>query len=245
MSEDDAKATEKKRARALRTRVFTWVFRVALVMIGLAGLAMIAVVLVIRHYEAGLPPTEELKQYKPKEVTRILASDGTLLGEDFTERRTIVRIAEIPPHVQLAFLAAEDASFYEHRGINYLAMLRALYVNLRGGSMQGASTITQQVVKNVLLTNERTFKRKVEEVILARRIEDELTKDEILELYLNYIYFGHGRYGVEEACQYYFGKSVRDVSLGEAAMLASIPKGPAVYSPREHYDRAKARQGDV
>ena len=243
MSQDETDGAASRRSR--RSGVLTWAWRLLLVGIGLSGLAMIAVVLIVRHYEEGLPPTSELKQYQPKQVTRILASDGTVLGEDFTERRTIVHIGEIPPHVQLAFLAAEDASFYEHRGLNYLAMLRALYVNLRGGSMQGASTITQQVVKNVLLTNERTYKRKIEEIILARRIEDELTKDEILELYLNYIYFGHGRYGVEEASKYYFGKSVRDISLGEAAMLASIPKGPAVYSPREHMDKAKARQGDV
>ena len=242
MADDGEKA---KKARTTGALVLTWTRRLLLVLIAFAGLGMIAVALIIRHYEEGLPSTEELKRYQPKQVSRILARDGTLLAEDFTERRTIVHISEIPPHVQLAFLAAEDASFYEHQGLNYLAMLRAVWVNLRGGSKQGASTITQQVVKNVLLTNERTYKRKIEEIILSRKIEQELSKDDILELYLNYIYFGHGRYGIEEASKYYFGKSVGELTLAEAAILASIPKGPSIYSPRDHMDKAKARQGDV
>jgi penicillin-binding protein 1A len=148
--------------------------------------------------------------------------------------------------MKLAVLAAEDASFYEHAGLNYLGMLRAIWVNLRNhGARQGGSTITQQVVKNVLLTSERTVGRKVREAILARRIEQELTKDEILELYLNHIYFGHGRYGVEEASRYYFGKSIRDVTLDQAALLAAVPKGPSVYSPRTHLARATARRAYV
>lgn len=232
--------------RSRSAAVFKWLRRLALVTLALLGLSMIAVALLLRHYEAGLPSTDELKRYTPKQVTRILARDGTLLAEDFTERRTVVRISDIPPHVQLAFLAAEDASFYEHQGLDYPGMLRALWVNLRsvssGGKKQGASTITQQVIKNVLLTNERTFKRKVEEIILARKIEQELSKDEILELYLNYIYFGHGRYGVEEASKYYFAKSVRDLTLAEAAILAGIPKGPSIYEPRAHLEKALGRQ---
>lgn len=233
---------DKPPPRSRSRSILKWLRRLALVTLALAGIAMIAIALLIRHYDAGLLTTEDLKRYTPKQVTRILARDGTLLAEDFTERRTIVHIADIPPHVQLAFLAAEDASFYEHEGLDYPGMLRALWVNLRSSKKQGASTITQQVIKNVLLTSERTFKRKVEEIILARRIEQELSKDEILELYLNYIYFGHGRYGVEEAARYYFGKSIRDVSLAEAAILASIPKGPSIYEPRAHLDKALERQ---
>ncbi len=222
--------------------VFRWLRRLFLVGVALAGLSFVAVALLLRHYEEGLPSTEELRKYSPPQVTRILARDGSLLAEDFVERRTVVRLAEIPPQVKLAFLAAEDASFYEHQGLNYAGMLRAMWVNLRSSSArQGGSTITQQVVKNVLLTNERTFERKMKEVLLSRRIEEELTKDEILELYLNYIYFGHGRYGVEEASKYYFGKSVRELSLAEAAVLASIPKGPSRYSPRENMPRALSR----
>ncbi|XXT19971.1 PBP1A family penicillin-binding protein [Sorangium sp. So ce429] len=227
-------------------RIATWAKRIGIALAALLALAATAVVLVIQHYEADLPSTRELKDYRPPQVTRILARDGTRLGELFTERRTVVRIGEIPNQVKLATLAAEDAGFYEHAGLNYLGMLRALAVNLRSTqTRQGASTITQQVVKNVLLTPDRTYHRKAREIILARRIEQELTKDEILELYLNKIYFGHGRYGVEEASRYYFGKSVRDVTLAEAALLVAIVKGPSVYSPRVNLERAVGRRDFV
>ncbi|WP_437813462.1 PBP1A family penicillin-binding protein [Sorangium sp. So ce1078] len=237
---DDAAAQERS------ARIATWAKRIGIALAALLVLAAAAVVLVVRHYEADLPSTRELKDYRPPQVTRILARDGTRLGELFTERRTVVRIGEIPNQVKLATLAAEDAGFYEHAGLNYLGMLRALAVNLRSTqTRQGASTITQQVVKNVLLTPDRTYKRKAREIILARRIEQELTKDEILELYLNKIYFGHGRYGVEEASRYYFGKSVRDVTLAEAALLIAVVKGPSVYSPRVNLERAVARRDFV
>ncbi|NUP11325.1 MAG: PBP1A family penicillin-binding protein [Polyangiaceae bacterium] len=229
--------------RRLVRRTLKWARRVLVTLLLLSGLAMIAVALLIRHYSEGLPATSELKHYTPPQTTRILARDGTLLGEEFVERRTVVPLDTIPSHVKLAFLAAEDASFYEHPGLDYPGMLRAIWVNLRShGSRQGASTITQQVVKNVLLTQERTYERKIKEVILARKIEQELSKDEILELYLNHIYFGHGRYGVEEASRYYFGKGVHDLTLGEAAVLAGVPKGPSRYSPREHLDAATGRR---
>ncbi|AUX19588.1 penicillin-binding protein [Sorangium cellulosum] len=232
-------------AQGKGARVATWAKRVGIALAALLALAAATVVLVIRHYEADLPSTHELKNYRPPQVTRILARDGTRLGEIFTERRTVVRLEEIPSQMKLAALAAEDAGFYEHAGLNYLGMLRALAVNLRSTqTRQGASTITQQVIKNVLLTPDRTFDRKMREIILARRIEQELTKDEILELYLNKIYFGHGRYGVEEASRYYFGKSVRDVTLAEAAMLAAVVKGPR-YSPRVNLERATARRALV
>ncbi len=223
-------------------RLVVWLKRACVAALVLAVLAVVAVALILRHYEEGLPSTAELKSYHPAQVTRILARDGTVLGEIFVERRTLVPIDEIPSQVKLAALAAEDASFYEHAGLNYLGMLRALVKDVMGRARQGGSTITQQVVKNVLLSPERTMARKVREAILARRIEAELSKDEILELYLNQIYFGHGRYGVEEAARYYFGKGVRDVSLGEAAMLAGIIKGPHVYSPRDDMAKARSRQ---
>src|SRR5262249_24633490 len=182
--------------------------------------AVLAVALLVRHYEADLPPTAELKSYNPHQVTRVLARDGTLLGELFVERRTGVPIEAIPPQMKLGALAAEDANFYEHAGLNYLGMLRAIWKSATSPHRQGGSTITQQVIKNVLLTPERTFSRKAREAILARRIEAEMSKDEILDLYLNHIYLGHGRYGVEEAARYYFGKGIREVTLGKAAGLA-------------------------
>jgi len=196
--------------------------------------AVLAVILVVRHYEAKLPTLDKVRKgYEPPQVTRVLSRDGTVLASLFTERRTVVKFADIPNHVKLAFLAAEDASFYQHQGLNYLGMLRALSINLRSGrSRQGASTITQQVVKNVLLVPERTYERKIKETILARRLEHELSKDEILSLYLNQIYLGHGRYGVEEASRYYFGKRVRELDVAEAATLAGLVASPERYSPR-------------
>lgn len=212
--------------------------------LSLAVVGAIAVLLVIRHYEAKLPSVEQLKSgYQPPQVTRVLARDGTLLGSVFTERRTVVRFEEVPSHVKLAFLAAEDASFYEHRGLDYFGMLRALFANLRAGTKrQGASTITQQVVKNLLLSPERTYERKIKETILARRLEQELGKDEILWLYLNHVFLGHGRYGVEEASRYYFARKARELDLAEAALLAGIAPAPERMSPRVDVQRALARR---
>jgi penicillin-binding protein 1A len=204
----------------------------------------LSVVLVLRHYEAKLPSVEQLKSgYRPAQVTRVLARDGTVLGSIFTERRTVVPFSELPAHVKLAFLAAEDASFYEHQGLNYFGMLRALFANLRAHSTrQGASTITQQVVKNLLLTPERTYQRKIKETILAKRLEQELSKDEIFSLYLNHIYLGHGRYGVEEASRYYFGRKARELDLAEAALLAGLIAAPERYSPRVDLEKSLTRR---
>ena len=238
----DKNKNKKKRRR--RSWAQKWLPRLGVAALGLLVAAALGLVLVLRHYEADLPEVRDLRSgYNPPQVTRILARDGTTLGEMFVERRTVVSIAAVPDVMKRAVLAAEDAHFYKHDGLNYLGMLRALAHNVtRPGSLQGGSTITQQVVKNVLLTPERTFSRKAKEVILARRIEQTLAKDEILELYLNHIYFGHGRYGVEEASRYYFGKSVGDLKLAEAATLAGIVKGPSIYSPRVNMARATARR---
>jgi penicillin-binding protein 1A len=226
-----------------RVRLAVWAKRIGVALLGLLVASAVCVFLVIRHYEADLPSIRGLKDRNPPQVTRVVARDGQLLGEVFVERRTLIAINDVPPQMKLAVLAAEDASFYEHEGLNYFGLLRALFVNLRGGrARQGGSTITQQVIKNAVLTPERTMNRKMREMILARQIEADLEKDEILELYLNYIYFGHGRYGVEEACHLYFGKSVRDISLAEAALLAGIIKGPEIYSPRASMARALTRR---
>jgi penicillin-binding protein 1A len=217
-------------------------------MVILAALGASAVALLLWHTERQLPDVKALRaQYRPAQVTRVLGRDGTLLAELFTERRTVLRVQEIPPHVKLAFIAAEDASFYEHEGLNYLGMVRALAVNLRSGrKRQGGSTITQQVVKNILLNDSsRTYSRKLKEVVLARRLEQDLAKDEILELYLNHIYLGGGRYGVEEAARYYFGKSVKELSIAEGAMLGGLTAGPELFSPRNDLARATSRRAFV
>jgi penicillin-binding protein 1A len=211
---------------------------------GLAAAGTLAVLLVIRHFEGGLPDVHDLRaHYQPSQVTRVLARDGTVLASLFVERRTVIPFIEVPSHAKLAFLAAEDAQFYEHQGLNYFGMLRALLANLRAGhTRQGASTITQQVVKNVLLDSERTYQRKIKETILARRLEKELSKDEIFSLYLNTIYLGHGRYGIEEASRYYFGKKAKDLDVPEAALLAGLVASPERYSPRRDEAKALARR---
>ncbi|MDP9151685.1 MAG: PBP1A family penicillin-binding protein [Myxococcota bacterium] len=224
-----------------------WLPRASLVAAALALAAGVAIGLVVRHYEAGLPGVTELKTYQPSQVTRILRRDGVVLAELYTQRRTVVSIQSLPPHVKLAVLAAEDAGFYEHEGLNYLGIARAMLVNLRSRSTrQGGSTITQQVVKNLLLaTRERTFARKVREALLARRLEQELSKDEILELYLNNIYFGRGRYGIEEAARDDFGKSAKDITLAEAALVAGRIANPHEFHPRTSMTAALARRAYV
>jgi penicillin-binding protein 1A len=228
-----------KREHLIRGLKISALVALALVLAGVLG-----VVLLIRHHESELPTLEKIRAgYQPPQVSRILARDGTVLASLFTERRTVVKFASVPNHVKLAFLAAEDAAFYQHQGLDYFGMLRALATNVRAGrARQGASTITQQVVKNVLLAPERTYERKIKETILARRLEQELSKDEIFALYLNQIYLGHGRYGVEEAARYYFGKKVGELDLAEAATLAGLVASPERFSPRRDMSQAQARR---
>src|SRR6185436_14595077 len=164
--------------------LLVWFMRLVVAALALLLVGLVVLVLVIRHYEADLPSVTELKRYKPPMVTRVLARDGTLLAELFVERRTVVPLHELPAHVKLAILAAEDAGFYEHEGLNYWGILRAIVVNARSGKIrQGGSTITQQVVKNTLTDGARDYKRKIREALLSRRLEQECSKDEILELY--------------------------------------------------------------
>jgi len=209
------------------------------------GAATVALLFWVWGSDPNLPNIEKLSDYHPSQVSRVRSADGAIIGEIYTERRTYVPYEQIPKVVINALVSAEDADFFEHEGIDYLGMVRALFVNLKEGeTVQGASTITQQVVKNLLLTRARTLKRKVQEIILSRRLENSLSKNEILTLYANQIYFGHGRYGVQEACRFYFGKPIQKVNPGEAAMLAGLPQGPEILSPRkpENRERAKRRQ---
>ncbi len=224
--------------------LWRWFKRLAFAGLVLCAVGALSVFLVIRHFEADLPSIDELQNdYHPPQVTRVLARDGSLLAELFTERRTLVHIEQLPAHVKLAVLAAEDAHFYEHEGLNYVGMLRALVDNIRSGrTRQGGSTITQQVVKNILLDPERTYRRKIREVLLARKLEQNLSKDRILELYLNHIYWGHGRYGIEEAARFYFGCSAADLSISQAALLAGLVSSPENSSPRRNPERAAARR---
>jgi penicillin-binding protein 1A len=193
--------------------------------------------------DPGLPQISKLDDFHPKQVTRILDRNGSPIGELGLEKRTVVPYAAIPQVLINAVVAAEDADYFHHEGIDYRGMLRAFIENvLRGRTAQGGSTITQQVVKTMLLSPERTMRRKIQEIILARQLSQKLSKEEVLALYLNQIYYGHGRYGCEEAARYFFGKSVRDVTLAEAALLAGLPQSPERLSPRKHPDAAKTRQ---
>jgi penicillin-binding protein 1A len=195
------------------------------------------------YFTSGLPSPGTLQDYHPNLVTKVYSDDGRIIGEFYIERRVVVPLNRVPGHLIEAFLAAEDRDFFEHKGISYLSIFRAFYRNVMAGKVvQGGSTITQQVAKSFFLTPERTIARKIREAILAYRIERHLSKEEILNLYLNQIYFGHGSYGVQTAADTYFGKDVSDLTIAEAALLASLPKAPNRYSPYTDYALAKGRQ---
>ncbi len=200
----------------------------------------------LHYYGRGLPDYQQLADYEPPVVTRVHAGDGRLLAEYATERRVFVPIAAMPRRVINAFLSAEDKNFYSHPGVDFLGVARAMVTNLvnlgRNRRLQGASTITQQVAKNFLLTNEVSIERKVKEALLAFRIERAFTKDRILELYLNQIYLGMGSYGVAAAALNYFDKSLDELSIAEVAFLAALPKAPNNYHPVRHPAAAKARR---
>ena len=190
-----------------------------------------------------LPRIERLSDYRPPAVTRVLARDGRLMAEYFHQRRYVIPMSQIPPHVYLAFVSAEDGDFFSHTGVDFLGIIRAAYKNFRAGRVvQGASTITQQVAKTLLLTPQRTLTRKIKEAILAQRIERSFSKEDILYLYLNQIYLGHGAWGIEAAAQTYFGKPASELDVSEAAFIAGLVKAPSRYSPVSHYRRARNRQ---
>jgi penicillin-binding protein 1A len=198
------------------------------------------------HFLQDLPDFTAIKDFRPPVVTQIFARDGRLIGEFYSERRIEVPYSRLPRHLILAFVAAEDARFFEHPGVDITGIVRAFIRNLEAGEVvQGGSTITQQVVKRILLTSEKSFARKIREAVLAYRIENYLTKEEILGLYLNHIFLGHGAYGVEAAAQEFFSKHVEDLTLAESALLAGIPKAPSRYSPYLNPKMSKERQAYV
>ncbi len=213
--------------------------------LALSGLiAAIAVaLLVIALATPRLPPITSVADYQPKMPLRILTADGVLIGEFGEERRSLVRLPDVPKHLVQAILAAEDDAFFQHRGIDFMGIARAMVANVFSGSRsQGASTITMQVARNFYLSSEKTFTRKIYEVLLASEIERTLTKNQILELYLNQIYLGKRAYGFAAAAQTYFGKEIQQITLAEAAMLAGLPKAPSANNPASNLRRATARQ---
>jgi penicillin-binding protein 1A len=219
-----------------------WIYPLfALGTILVATLLLVAYAAVIVY--PTLPSLEALTEYNPKIPLRIFSADGALIGEFGEERRALIRIAQVPTALKQAIVAAEDERFYEHGGVDYIGVLRAAVHNFSsGGNKQGASTITMQVARNFFLTKEKTFTRKFNEALLAFKIEHSLSKDQILEIYINQIYLGQRAYGFASAAQVYFGKNLRDLNLGDIAMLAGLPKAPSKYNPVVNMQRAKERQ---
>ena len=228
-----------------QTKSFFAILIRVLLGVGLLGL-LLAIILPVGAYfymSKSLPRVDTLADYHPPIITRVLSDDSTVIAELFEERRIIVPVSRMPKQLIQAFVAAEDSNFFKHQGVDIVSILRAAIKNIEaGGIVQGGSTITQQVAKSLLLTPERKFKRKFKEAILAYRMEQRLSKEEILYLYLNQIFLGHGAYGVQAAAENYFDKDVENLTLAECSILAGLPKAPSRYSPYSHYDRAKDRQ---
>ncbi len=230
----------------MAVKSFIWLRFIAFPLLLLAGLGVVAgalLALTVLLAYPNLPSLEVLTDYRPKIPLRVYSAEGVLIGEFGEERRAIVTIEEIPDLMKRAILAAEDERFYQHTGVDYQGVIRAAYSNLStGGKRQGASTITMQVARNFFLTREKTLTRKLYEALLALKIEASLSKDQILQIYINQIYLGQRAYGFAAAAQIYFGKALKDVNAAEAAMLAGLPKAPSSFNPVVNPKRARQRQ---
>ena len=220
-----------------------WLLYPFAALLGLITIGLAIVALAVAFAWPTLPSLEALTDYHPKIPLRVYTADGALIGEYGEERRAFIRIQDVPPVLKQAILAAEDDRFYQHSGVDFLGILRAAGANLAtGGKRQGASTITMQVARNFFLTREKTISRKLYEILLAFKIEQNLTKDQILEVYINQIFLGRRAYGFAVASHTYFGKPIRDLNIPEAAMLAGLPKAPSTYNPVVNPKRAAMRQ---
>ena len=220
-------------------RICLWA--VGLVFAGFLSLLMVVGVAMVMAYPQ-LPDTSDLAEYRPKLPLRIYTADGALMGEFGEERRNLTPIREIPQVMKDAVLSIEDSRFYQHGGLDYLGLIRAGIANLSKRKSQGASTITMQVARNVYLSTEKTYTRKIYEILLTYKLEHLLTKDQILEIYMNQIFLGNRAYGFASAAETYFGKSLKDITIAEAAMLAGLPKAPSAYNPISNPKRARSRQ---
>ncbi|MBW2594930.1 MAG: PBP1A family penicillin-binding protein [Deltaproteobacteria bacterium] len=232
------KNIRKRRAKrgGIGRKILAWI-AISLLLLILTGAGFIYFLV------DGLPSIASLKDYRPSIITRVYAGDGQLIDEFYLEDRKIVRVTDLPKFVIQTFVAAEDARFFRHQGVDLQSIVRAFFKNMEAGTIvQGGSTITQQVAKSLFLSPEKKYIRKLREAILAYRIDRYLKKYEILNLYLNHIYLGHGAYGIEAASQHYFGKTAGKLTLPEAALLAGLPKAPSRYSPVLHPERARRRQ---
>ena len=230
----------KPKKRHFFRKFLLWSFLLGFILVIMGAAASVGVYF---YLSKNLPQISSLAQYHPPIITTVYSDDGRKIAEFFEERRIIKALEEMPSALINAFIAAEDSRFYKHKGIDFYSILRAFFKNLEAGTIvQGGSTITQQVTKSFLLTPQKTYTRKIKEAILAYRIDKAFNKKEILYLYLNQIYLGHGAYGVEAAAENYFGKSISELNLAECAILAGLPQAPSKYSPFRHPERAKQRQ---
>jgi penicillin-binding protein 1A len=221
-------------------KVLRWLL-ILIVVVGVFSLS--ALTGAYLYVDNSLPKFDSLEDYQPPAITRVYSADDQVIAEFYLERRIVVPVNRMPQKLIESFVAAEDANFFEHQGIDLVSIFRAALKNIKaGGIVQGGSTITQQVAKSLLLTPERKFSRKFKEAILAWRMEQRFSKREILYLYLNQIYLGHGAYGVQAAAENYFAKNVEELNLAECSILAGMPQAPSRYSPYHHYHRAKERQ---
>ncbi|MDR7305718.1 penicillin-binding protein 1A [Rhodoferax saidenbachensis] len=238
-NEKSSKPTPPRKALHWSVRILLWIAG-----LGLAGLAsvLILVALALSMAFPNLPDISDLSDYRPKLPLRVFSADGDLIGEFGEERRNLTPIKEIPKVMTDAILAVEDARFYQHGGVDYLGVIRAGLANVGRVKSQGASTITMQVARNVYLSSEKTFTRKIYEILLTFKLEHALTKDQILEIYMNQIFLGNRAYGFAAASETYFGKPLKDITVAEAAMLAGLPKAPSAYNPISNPKRAKIRQ---
>ncbi len=248
MPSKDTPSPEKQRPRELASALppSTWFVKVALWAFGIvtAGLLSILLVVGVAMVMAypNLPDISDLADYKPKLPLRVYTADGQLMGEFGEERRNLTPIKDIPKVMKDAVLSIEDNRFYQHGGVDYLGILRAGIANIGRMKSQGASTITMQVARNVYLSSEKTYTRKIYEILLTYKLEHMLSKDQILEIYMNQIFLGNRAYGFASACEIYFGKSLKEITIAEAAMLAGLPKAPSAYNPISNPKRARSRQ---
>jgi penicillin-binding protein 1A len=239
-------SSSSEKSESLKTAPQHWLVRLALWAAGLAiagGLSLLMVIgLALAVAFPNLPDISDLSDYRPKLPLRIYSVEGDLLGEFGEERRNLTPINEIPKVMSNAVLAIEDARFYQHGGVDYIGVMRAGLANVGRVKSQGASTITMQVARNVYLSTEKTFTRKIYEILLTFKLEHLLTKDQILEIYMNQIFLGNRAYGFAAASETYFGKPLKDITVAEAAMLAGLPKAPSAYNPIANPKRARSRQ---
>ena len=244
----DTASPEKqpRKEQAPAPNALSWLVKLAVWAMGLAAAGLVSILMVVGVAMViaypNLPDISDLADYKPKLPLRVFTEDGQLMGEFGEERRNLTPIKEIPQVMKDAVLSIEDNRFYQHGGVDYLGILRAGIANLGRVKSQGASTITMQVARNVYLSSEKTYTRKIYEILLTYKLEHMLTKDQILEIYMNQIFLGNRAYGFASACEIYFGKPLKDITIAEAAMLAGLPKAPSAYNPISNPKRARSRQ---